>query len=73
MKKLLLLSVFILLQLAINANSRIRINENSSVVIKKEDCGSYKGKKLYKGPRGGCYYINKNGNKTYVDRTYCNC
>lgn len=20
------------------------------------------------GPRGGCYYINSNGNKTYVDR-----
>lgn len=29
--------------------------------------------KYYKdGPRGGCYYINSNGNKTYVDRSYCN-
>lgn len=23
------------------------------------------------GPRGGCYYINGNGNKTYVDRSMC--
>lgn len=26
----------------------------------------------YRGPRGGCYYINSNGNKTYVDRSLCN-
>lgn len=25
----------------------------------------------YKGPRGGCYYINSNGNKTYVERSMC--
>ncbi len=24
------------------------------------------------GPRGGCYYINRNGNKTYVSRSLCN-
>lgn len=23
------------------------------------------------GPRGGCYYINRNGSKTYVDRRMC--
>lgn len=23
------------------------------------------------GERGGCYYINSNGNKTYVDRSFC--
>ena len=23
------------------------------------------------GPRGGCYYINGNGNKSYVDRSMC--
>lgn len=23
------------------------------------------------GKRGGCYYINKNGNKNYVDRSLC--
>lgn len=25
----------------------------------------------YSGPRGGCYYINSNGNKTYVSRSLC--
>ncbi len=25
-----------------------------------------------KGTRGGCYYINSRGNKTYVDRSLCN-
>lgn len=26
----------------------------------------------HRGSRGGCYYINSNGNKTYVDRSKCN-
>ncbi|MFD2920413.1 SH3 domain-containing protein [Terrimonas rubra] len=28
-------------------------------------------RKYYTGPRGGCYFINSNGNKQYVDRSYC--
>lgn len=28
-------------------------------------------RRYYTGPRGGCYYINRNGNKTYVDRSVC--
>jgi colicin import membrane protein len=34
--------------------------------VKDKVTGSYKGKKVYTGPRGGTYYINKNGNKTYI-------
>jgi hypothetical protein len=30
------------------------------------------GRTYYTGPRGGCYYINSNGNKSYVDRSLCN-
>ncbi|MBC6994946.1 hypothetical protein H9S92_12275 [Lewinella lacunae] len=26
----------------------------------------------YRGPRGGCYYINSSGNKIYVDKSKCN-
>ncbi len=26
----------------------------------------------HRGPRGGCYYINSKGNKTYVARSMCN-
>ena len=33
---------------------------------------SSKRKRIYiTGPRGGCYYINDNGNKVYVDHSYC--
>ncbi|MFJ1291201.1 hypothetical protein ACEPPZ_03785 [Paracoccus yeei] len=28
-------------------------------------------REFIRGPRGGCYYINGNGNKTYVDRGKC--
>jgi hypothetical protein len=27
---------------------------------------TYNGHTVFTGPRGGCYYINKNGNKTYI-------
>lgn len=34
---------------------------------KNSDNGDYyNGHKIYTGPRGGRYYINKNGNKTYI-------
>jgi len=36
-------------------------------------CGSHNGKPLHIGSKGGCYYINSNGNKTYVDRSECKC
>lgn len=39
-------------------------NNNSSSVTS--------GRTYIRGPRGGCYYINRNGNKTYVDRSLCN-
>lgn len=32
---------------------------------------SYSSQSYHLGPRGGCYYINSNGNKTYVDRSLC--
>lgn len=39
------------------------------------DCSGskYNGHSLMLGPKGGCYYINSNNNKTYVDRSYCHC
>ncbi len=33
----------------------------------------HNGSQLYEGPQGGCNYINSNGNKTYVDRSECDC
>jgi hypothetical protein len=37
------------------------------------NCGTHNGKQLHRGPEGGCYYINSNNNKTYVDRSECKC
>lgn len=36
-------------------------------------CGQYNGKTLYTGHRGGCYYYQDDGEKTYVDRSNCSC
>lgn len=36
-------------------------------------CGEYKGHRLYKGPKGGCYYKHKDGSKVYVDKSFCKC
>ena len=30
-------------------------------------------KQLNLGPEGGCYYLNDNNNKSYVDRSECKC
>jgi hypothetical protein len=32
---------------------------------------SSSGRTYITGPRGGCYYINSSGNKTYVDHSFC--
>lgn len=40
---------------------------------KNTSCGSYNGQVLHLGEQGGCYYINSNGNKTYVERSNCQC
>lgn len=41
------------------------------------DCGttviSGSIKQLNLGPQGGCFYVNDNGNKSYVDRSECRC
>lgn len=50
--------------------STYSLNSSSS----SEPRGSYGPRQsgLIRGPRGGCYYINSRGNKTYVDRSLCN-
>ena len=52
-------------------------SKNNSKITKKKKSGygnSYtSGRSGYiRGPRGGCYYINSNGKKVYVDHSYCN-
>ena len=64
-----------------SSNSSTKPYPNSfdkSYKPKAKASSSYKSSKsysqsrnYYKGPRGGCYYINSNGNKTYVARSKC--
>ena len=42
------------------------VSRSAEKKVKDKVTGSYKGKKVFTGPRGGRYYINKNGNKTYI-------
>jgi len=51
----------------------INPNPNSSSGSGSSGCGTYNGKRLYKGSNGGCYYINSSGNKVYVATSYCKC
>lgn len=52
--------------------SPVKVNKYS--LYDDESAPTYKhSRRTYiTGPRGGCYYINGNGNKTYVDRSLCN-
>lgn len=37
-------------------------------------CGKYQGHNLYKGEKGGCYYLRtKKKVKVYIDKKHCNC
>ncbi|WP_378174280.1 hypothetical protein [Aquimarina sp. SS2-1] len=47
-------------------------NSLNSSTTKKKRNKPRTTRRYIRGSRGGCYYINSNGNKTYVDRSMCN-
>ncbi len=49
-----------------------KTKSNSSEAVKKRAYSSSSYRSYIRGPRGGCYYINSNGNKSYVSRSLCN-
>ena len=73
MRKLYLIFIFLLFLNCTSSDTPGDSKSNKTT----QDCGVkvVKGvsKKLHIGPRGGCYYINDNGNKSYVDRSDCKC
>ena len=75
MKKLLIFMIFgILLFINFACNpSDSEANEQEIYENTGSGCGTHNGHTLYRGPEGGCYYYNSNGNKTYVDRSECRC
>ncbi|MDI1233461.1 MAG: hypothetical protein PSX81_04200 [bacterium] len=41
---------------------------------KPKPCGTFQGHNLYKGEKGGCFYLKtKKKLKVYVDKKHCNC
>jgi len=46
--------------------TKIRESNEKAPKVADKVTGTYNGKKVYTGPRGGRYYINSNGNKTYL-------
>lgn len=67
MKKLLiwLLMVFMITPITLSLVETPTVEAANTYVPKKKQ-------KYIKWPKGGCYYWNKNGNKTYVARYLCN-
>lgn len=47
--------------------------ESTPSSAEERPCGTHNGHTLYIGPKGGCYYYNSNGKKSYVDKKECDC
>lgn len=47
-------------------------SSNNKIQTVRSNSTNNSGRTYIHGPRGGCYYINRNGGKTYVDRSLCN-
>ena len=71
MKKILTFALMFcfLLNVSVDAQKRKRKSRNFT---SKSSAVSVKRGNYIRGPRGGCYYINRNRNKTYVARSLCN-
>lgn len=45
-----------------------------SMSFKPVPCGKYNGRNIYKGEKGGCYYLKgKKKEKVYIDKAHCKC
>ncbi|MFN3784685.1 MAG: hypothetical protein ACK4R6_12245 [Spirosomataceae bacterium] len=54
-------------------NTKAKTTQTTKKAPKEYKCGVYNGNITITGPEGGCFYLNSNGNKVYVDRSYCKC
>ncbi|WP_428740159.1 hypothetical protein [Tenacibaculum sp.] len=77
MKKLIIilsLILYVSCSTSSNSDENNLLDENTHEDSASEwKCGTHNGKTLWTGPKGGCYYYNSKGNKTYVDRSECHC
>jgi hypothetical protein len=76
MKKIMLMGfMFFFIQFNVSCSATETTSiDDTDYTVPDWKCGTHNGNQLWTGPKGGCYYINSNGNKTYVDRSECyNC
>jgi len=46
----------------------------ATMSFKPIPCGKYNGKNIYKGEKGGCYYLKgKKKEKIYINKKFCKC
>jgi hypothetical protein len=44
------------------------------ISAKPKPCGKYNGRNIYKGEKGGCFYLKgKKKEKVYIDKKFCKC
>ena len=55
-----------------NESSLQTVPLKQSTKSKPTSTRSSESRTYLRGSRGGCYYLNSNGNKTYVERSFCN-
>lgn len=75
MKKIILTSLFIAVLSILSCSTSVDDLSETNLSETRTEWGyrTHNGKELWTGLEGGCYYKNSNGNKTYVDRSECNC
>lgn len=55
---------------SIDLNTSINTNQQQ----KHKPCGKFQGKNIYKGEKGGCYYLKtKKKVRVYIDKKHCKC
>ena len=67
------LTIIFMLLISVSSLVSCESSDDSDEARTEWECGTHNGNTLYTGPQGGCYYYNSNGNKTYVDRSECDC
>lgn len=72
--KILVVAIVVLFANCTKSDETVDVSSDDATSSQSDyKCGTYNDHQLWTGPRGGCYYINSNDNKTYVDRSYCRC
>ncbi len=49
------------------SEQKLKETKEKAPKVADKATGEHNGKKVFTGPKGGKYYINKNGNKTYIE------